>query len=211
MKSLKRIFVAIALIMAIGASANAQIKFGVKAGAVVNDLKFDTDLVDVKNRAGFTGGVMMEVNLPIINLGVDASVMYVRRSAETTYNTSDATGANTSIASKTINNDYIEVPVNLKYKFALPAVGNIVAPYIFTGPSFAFLTSKEAINDAVKNKKFDLSWNFGAGVQILNKVQVGASYGIGITKVAEYVGEDIKAAGAKGDSRYWTITAAYLF
>lgn len=205
MKSLKRIFIAMTLIMAFGVSANAQIKFGVKAGVVVNELKFDKDVIDTDNRAGFTGGLMMEVNLPIVNLGVDASVMYVRRSTKATYNTSNEEGINTGIASKTINNDYIEVPINLKYKLGLPGIGRIVAPYIFTGPSFSFLTSKKAIGDALENKKFDLSWNFGAGVQILNKVQVGASYGLGLTKASESV------TGIDAKNRCWTITAAYLF
>lgn len=203
MKSLKRIVIAMALILAFGVSANAQIKFGVKAGVVVNDLKFDKDVVATDNRTGFTGGLMMEVNLPIINLGVDASVMYVRRSADVSYNIANG---NETLTTDKINNDYIEVPVNLKYKFGLPGVGKIVAPYIFTGPSFAFLTSKKAINDAWENKKFDLSWNFGAGVQILNKIQVGASYGLGLTKASESVTGNIDAK-----NRYWTITAAYLF
>lgn len=141
MKSLKRIFIAMALIMAFGVSANAQIKFGVKAGVVVNDLKFDKDIIATDNRAGLTGGLMMEVNLPILNLGVDASVMYVRRSSEVSYMIANTDGTET-LATDKINNDYIEVPVNLKYKFALPGVGKIVAPYLFTGPSFAFLTSK---------------------------------------------------------------------
>lgn len=199
MKSLKRIIIAMALIMAFGVSANAQIKFGVKAGVVVNDIKFDKDIYATDNRAGFTGGLMMEVNVPIVGLGVDASVMYVRRSAKIT---------NTEMAimeTTTINNDYIEVPINLKYKFGLPGIGRIVTPYLFTGPSFSFLTSKKAIDDAINNKKFDLSWNFGAGVQILNKVQVGASYGLGLTKASESV------TGIDAKNRCWTITAAYLF
>lgn len=209
MKSLKRIFIAMALIMAFGVSANAQIKFGAKAGIVVNDLKFDKDIVSTDNRVGFTGGLMMEVNIPIVGLGVDASVMYVRRSSEISYMVANANGDETLNSDK-INNDYIEVPINLKYKFSLPIAGNFVAPYLFTGPSFAFLTSKEAIGDAVKNKKFDLSWNFGAGVQILNKVQIGASYGLGLTKAAEAV-SDAKGAGVDVKNRCWTITAAYLF
>ena len=209
MKSLKRIFIAIALIMAFGVSANAQIKFGAKAGIVVNDLKFDKDVVASDNRVGFTGGLMMEVNIPIVGLGVDASVMYVRRSSEIGYMAENDKGEEIFNTNK-INNDYIEVPINLKYKFSLPIAGNFVAPYLFTGPSFAFLTSKEAIGDAVKNKKFDLSWNFGAGVQILNKVQLGASYGLGLTKAAEAV-SDIKGAGVDVKNRCWTITAAYLF
>lgn len=202
MKTLKRIFVALTLLLVVGAtSANAQVKFGVKAGVAVNELKFDSDVLNSDNRAGFTGGLMLEVMLPIANLGFDVSAMYVHRSSNV---------SSEGLEGDNINRDYIEVPLNLKWKIGLPVVGKIVTPYIFTGPSVAFLTSKTAINDALKNKKVDVAWNFGAGVQLINKIQIGASYGIGLTKTLEAV-TDIDAAGIEGKNRYWTITAAYLF
>lgn len=211
MKSLKRIFIAVALIFVIGATAtNAQVKFGVKAGVAVNDMKFDKEVFDAGNRAGFTGGVMLEVMLPIANLGFDVSAMYVRRTTNITM--SDDQGqivANSS--SENLNRDYIEIPLNLKYKFGLPLVGKVVSPYIFTGPSFAFLTSKKAVKEAYENKSFDVAWNVGLGVQVLNKVQVGASYGFGLTKALEKSGKIQNAPNIEGKNRYWTITAAYLF
>lgn len=202
MKTLKRIFVALTLLLAVGAtSANAQVKFGVKAGVAVNELKFDSDVLNSDNRAGFTGGLMLEVMLPIANLGFDVSAMYVHR-------TSDVSSEDIE---RNVNRDYIEIPLNLKWKIGLPIVGKIVTPYIFTGPSVAFLTSKTAINDALKNKKVDVAWNFGAGVQLINKIQIGASYGIGLTKTLEAIGADLDPADIEGKNRYWTITAAYLF
>lgn len=215
MKSLKRIFIAVALIFVIGATAtNAQVKFGVKAGVAVNDMKFDKEVFDAGNRAGFTGGVMLEVMLPIANLGFDVSAMYVRRTTNVSYDItmSDDQGqivANSS--SENLNRDYIEIPLNLKYKFGLPLVGKVVSPYIFTGPSFAFLTSKKAVKEAYENKSFDVAWNVGLGVQVLNKVQVGASYGFGLTKALEKSGKIQNAPNIEGKNRYWTITAAYLF
>lgn len=202
MKTLKRIFVALALLLVLGAtSANAQVKFGVKAGVAVNELKFDSDVWNSDNRAGFTGGLMLEVMLPIANLGFDVSAMYVHRTSDVS--SEDIEG--------NVNRDYIEIPLNLKWKIGLPIVGKIVTPYIFTGPSVAFLTSKTAINDALKNKKVDVAWNFGAGVQLINKIQIGASYGIGLTKTLEAIGADLAPADIEGKNRYWTITAAYLF
>ncbi len=202
MKTLKRIFVALALLLVLGAtSANAQVKFGVKAGVAVNELKFDSDVLNSDNRAGFTGGLMLEVMLPIANLGFDVSAMYVHRSSD----------VSSEDIERNVNRDYIEVPLNLKWKIGLPVVGKIVTPYIFTGPSVAFLTSKTAINDALKNKKVDVAWNFGAGVQLINKIQIGASYGIGLTKTLEAIGADLDPADIEGKNRYWTITAAYLF
>ena len=91
-------------------------------------------------------------------------------------------------------------------------VSHIIAPYVFTGPSFSFLTSKKAVNDFLQNKKTDIAWNFGLGVQLINHLQVGASYGLGLTKAVQAIpGSGVEAAGIEGKNRYWTITAAWLF
>lgn len=201
-KMIRRMVVAVALMAAFAVPASAQFSFGVKAGVAVSDMKFNKDVLDADNRAGFTGGVMAEVMIPMTNIGVDASLMYVRRNTEFMDKLGD---------SEKSHRDYIEIPVNLKWKIGLPIVGSIVSPYIFTGPSFAFLTSKKDIEDAYKNKTFDVSWNVGLGVQLMKKIQVGASYGFGLTKAVEMVTDDVNAAGIEGKNRYWTITAAYLF
>ena len=206
-KSIKSVVVAIVMVAAMAVPASAQIKFGPKVGIAVNDMKFSEDVISVDNRDGFTGGLMLEVMLPIANIGVDASVMYVSRKVDVL---SEENGK-TKVESE-MGRDYIEVPINLKWKIGLPFVGNVVSPYIFTGPSFAFLTSKKAITNAVKNKEFDMSWNIGLGVQVLNKVQVGASYGLGLTKAIQgQVVEGSEPVNIEGKNRYWTITAAYLF
>ena len=169
----------------------------------INDLKFDESVISADNRAGFTGGAMLEVMLPIANLGFDISAMYVHRTGSIYDN---------GIEKPANNRDYIEIPLNLKWKIGLPVVGKVVSPYIFTGPSVAFLTSKENIEEAYKNKKVDVAWNFGVGVQLINKIQIGASYGLGLTKAIETLSPNtIDAAGIEGKNRYWTITAAYLF
>lgn len=208
MKSVKCLVAAVVMIAALTVPAAAQISFGPKVGVAVNDLKFSEDVISSDNRAGFTGGLMLEVMLPIANLGVDASVMYVHRSV-------DVLAADDGTYQKVISDksrDYIEVPINLKWKIGMPIVGNIVTPYLFTGPSFSFLTSKKAIAEAYKNKSFDMAWNFGFGVQVLGKIQVGASYGLGLTKAVQAtIDDEINPVNIEGKNRYWTITAAYLF
>lgn len=162
------------------------------------------------NRAGFTGGLTLEVMLPVANLGFDISAMYVHRSSDVLdmEDRDETTGA---YAVEKNNRDYIEIPLNLKYKIGLPIVGRIVTPYVFTGPSFAFLTSKKAINDAMRNKTFDVAWNFGVGLQLINKIQIGASYGLGMTKAVKAFDSDVDGANIDGKNRYWTVTAAYFF
>lgn len=180
--------------------AQAQLRFGLKAGVAVNSLHFNTSTFDSDNRAGFTGGAMLEFTAPVIGLGMDVSVMYVRRNT--------AWLEENGIARD--NRDYIDVPLNLKWKINVPLINKIVRPFVTTGPSFSFLTSKKVINEVYKNRSFDTAWNFGFGVELFTKVQVGANYGLGLTKALKVTGLT-GTSNIDGRNRYWTITAAYLF
>lgn len=201
MKKLKGLFMAIAAVMMLSVPAAAQFRIGPRIGTEINSLRFDKSAFDSDNRAGFTGGLQVEFTAPIINLGFDASVMYVHRVS------------NPKIANMSgdFTKDYIEIPVNLKYKLGLPVVGKIISPYIFTGPSFAFLTSKKAINEFVESKTMDVAWNFGLGIQLFSHLQIGASYGLGMTKALKAVGQLDQSADIEGKNKYWTVTAAWLF
>ena len=198
MKSSIRIIVLAIVAMIIALPASAQFRFGIKAGVALNSLHFSSDYLEnlnSDNRAGFTGGLMAEYTLPVIGLGLDASLMYVHRSAEEAVDPDDAEGE-VSFAKR----DYIEIPINVKYKLSIPAISSIVAPYVFTGPSIAFLVSDS--KDIYK--KCDFAWNVGAGVELVRHLQVSASYGFGITKLVAERDANVK-------NRYWTLTAAYLF
>ena len=199
-------FWALALALAVIMPAMAQFRFGVRAGLNVNSLHFNKEIFDENNRAGFTGGVMAEFTVPIIGVGADLGVMYVRRNSQFMQTLADKT---TEV--QNLNSDYIEIPLNIKYKIGIPAISSILKPYIFTGPSFAFLTSKKHIENFVHDKTCDIAWNFGLGLEFFNHRQVGASYGLGMTKAFQAVNLAGDAAGIEGKNRYWTVTAAWLF
>jgi hypothetical protein len=215
MNTIKRMLVAVVALFAISAAASAQFAIGPRVGATINSMKFSKDIADTENLAGFTAGLQAEFTIPIINLGFDASVMYVHRKTE-----SDETvlsGIKDVLSSSSVRSrDYVDIPINVKYKIGLPIVGNIVTPYVFTGPSFAFLASKKAINEAYENKSVDVSWNVGVGVQLISHLQIGASYGFGLTntisKISDYTGSDASnLTEIDGKNNYWTVTAAWLF
>lgn len=190
--------------MVIGASsmpASAQFKFGPKVGLTVNDLHFNKSVVDADNQTGWTAGLMTEFTVPVIGLGFDLSAMYVRR------NTKFLVENNLSKD----NRDYIEIPLNLKYKFSLPIVSKILVPYLGVGPSVSFLTSRRNIENAYKNKSVDWAMNFGFGVQLLSHLDINARYGLGLTKAVRAVDSSLDKAGIEGKNRYWTISLAYLF
>lgn len=202
MKNLKRALVVLVALMAVAASASAQFRWGVKVGTDINKMSFDKSAFDSDNRTGFTGGLTAEFTLPLVGIGMDASLMY-------THKVNNVSGTATDAQLTTYNSDFIEIPINLKYKLGLAGIGKIVTPYFFTGPSFGFLVSKKTINNIYKRKNSDISWNVGAGVQLFSHLQVSAAYGFGINKTVEVLGGDNKDFDAKSNT--WTITAAYLF
>lgn len=202
MKSFKVIFMTLVMILSASSiPASAQFKFGPKVGLTINDMHFNKDVFDSDNQTGWTAGVMAEFTVPVIGLGFDLSAMYVRRNAKFLYENEIAKD----------NRDYIEIPLNLKYKFSLPIVSKILVPYIGLGPSVSFLTSRRNIEGALKNKSVDWAMNFGFGVQLLSHLDINARYGLGLTKAVQAIDDEFESAGIEGKNRYWTISVAYLF
>lgn len=203
MKNLKRIaLVAMVALLGCGA-ANAQIRFGIKAGTNVEKMHVEKGALKLDNKCGFTGGVMVEGMIPGVGLGLDISAMY-------TYLNVD----NESLEGGDFSKNFIEIPVNLKYKLSIPVVASIIKPYVFTGPSFAFKLDKNTI-DAFKEKKCQVVWNLGLGVELIKHLQIGASYGWNINGAGSYLlqqtGVQVTETKVKATNDYWTITAAWLF
>ncbi len=204
MNNIRRAIIALVAIVAVAATASAQFRIGPRVGIDVNSMRFDKSTFNSDNRAGITAGLQCEFTIPVVNLAFDASVMYTRRNSSAPVTASDEYGKLYK------SRDFVNIPINFKYKIGLPVVGSIITPYIFTGPDFAFLMSKRAVEAAWKEKKVDIAWNVGLGVQLVKHLQIGASYGFGITKLVEKT-NIADTAPLDGRSNYWTITAAWLF
>lgn len=210
MKSMKKIIaVLLVAVMGIGV-ANAELRFGVKAGLNLNSLhlkdvksNFDSD-----NGTGWTAGVMAEYMVPAVGFGVDVSLMYTRMNADVNVFNEDTD----VYEGKLKNSNFLEIPINLKYRFSLPVVGSIIAPYIFTGPDLAFKLGKQTFKD-LKTRTCQVAWNVGVGIQFFKHLQISGSYGFGINNVVEKIGSEMVKPedNIKAKNNYWTITAAYLF
>ena len=187
------------------ASAGSPLRFGVKAGVNVNEMKFNESAFDASNRSGFTGGVTLQFVAPILNIGVDAAVMYTHRQNRIYFTEDGETEGITS------NSDYIEIPVNFRWNISVPLISKVVTPYLFTGPDFSFLMSNKNVKNAWNNRTFDLGWNFGLGLRFVDHLEIGASYGLGITNSASADNALYGKNLADGKNRFWTITAAWLF
>ena len=198
MKSLKLIVAAVAIAAsAMTASAGDIFKFGPKVGMTVNNMHFNKSVIDGKNRAGWTAGLMTEFKVPVIGVGADLSLMYVRRNARFMEENEIADN----------NRDYIEIPLNLRYNFSFPVISRVAVPYLAVGPRVSVLTSRKSL-EAFENKSVDWALNFGIGCQLMSHLDVNARYGLGLTKAVRGLNADSQISGK---NRYWTISVAYLF
>ncbi len=204
MKSYKKIILTLIVALCGMGVANAQFRFGVKAGLNMNSLHLNSleDNFNKDNHCGYTLGVMTEFQVPIIGLAFDLSAMYTRMNSDL-----DAKAPEEENVS--YNKNFLEIPLNLKYKIGLPIVGSIITPYVFTGPSFAIKLDKNSI-DAIKTKTCQVAWNVGLGVELIKHLQISGSYGFGMNNVAKFTGL-VNTETVKVKNNYWTVTAAWLF
>lgn len=210
MKAMKKIIVALLIALTGVGVANAELRFGIKAGVNLNSLHLNKDLKEnfnSDNGTGWTAGVMGEYMAPVIGLGVDVSLMYTRMNADV-----DIINSQTGTVETLKNSNFLQIPINIKYRFSLPVVGRFVAPYIFTGPDLAFKLGKSTLED-LKTRTCQVAWNVGIGLQLFKHVQISGSYGFGLNNVVEKVASSLVNIqdDVKMKNNYWTITAAYLF
>ena len=161
--------------------ASAQFSWGLRGGLnlVNNDITAvsQESATSKDSYTGFFFGPMAEVQIPIIGIGVDASVLYSQKGLEV----SDE---------ETMKNQSLAIPVSLKYSLGL---GNFAAVYVAAGPQFDYkigdLDREFADGDDVKEFALEQStWsiNLGAGVKLINHIQAGINYNIPVSKEGAY-------------------------
>lgn len=203
MKKAKYLILVALMAIFVSVPASAEFRFGVKAGLNINKLHLSNfgDNVSSDNRCGFTAGVMTEFTVPIIGIGADLSLMYTHMNER----------INDAGDKGSINKNFLEIPLNLKYKFNIPVVASIIKPMVYTGPTLALKLDKSAIDD-LKTKTAQWGWNLGIGVELIKHLQISGSYTFGINNIVKKTGlvdEVIKDVKLKNN--YWTVTAAWLF
>lgn len=178
--------------------AQAQIHFGVKGGLDISKLSFSTDMFKGENRTGFFIGPMMGFTVPVLGIGIDAAAMY----AQSGLKTENESGEESE--TKTLKS--IEVPINLKWTLGL---GSTLGVYLAAGPQFGFNLNEE-LWDHIKAKKCAVSVNVGAGLKLIQHLQVGVNYNIGASKLANInTGEENYETNLRKNS--WQVSLAYIF
>ena len=188
----------IGLLMLSVLPAAAQVRLGVRGGITLNELRFDRDVIDSDNRAGYCGGLLVDLNIPVVGLGVEASVMYTHRDNRL------------SDGNVVFKRNYIDIPVMARYRLDIPKVKHVFAPMVVTGPTFAVMFSDDAPKE-YKSRKTYVSWDVGAGADLFNHLRITASYGLGISRAMSYIDKEYNGDKVYGKDRHWTLSAAWLF
>ena len=159
----------IALMSLFTTNANAQVSFGVKGGLNVSSMKLNSELFSASNKTGFFIGPTAKFSLPIVGVGMDASLLYDQREVKIIGNRFD--GRTKLIQSQ------IVLPINFRYSAGLGSFANVFG---FAGPQFGFNVgdkSKTIIQDVAdwKFSNSNFSINLGVGATLFEHLQVTAS------------------------------------
>ena len=193
MKKTFSIFV-IAAALLVTLPATAQIKFGIRGGANLVNMKFNNGTFDKDNRAGFYVGPTVKFTVPIVGLSLDASALYDEKTAE--------------VNGETMKAQSIDIPINVRYGVGLSSLANI---FLFAGPQFGFnIGSDKNLYNTAKEwtwKSSNVSVNVGVGCTLLKHLEVKANYNIACTKSGE--AKDDSGISAKYNA--WQLGMAYYF
>ncbi|MDO3390862.1 porin family protein [Bacteroides sp. ET489] len=192
MKKFFGVFLVAICCLAMATPAQAQLlKWGLKGGLSMSKLDFKNGPTS-DNTTGFFIGPMAEFTVPVIGLGIDGALMYSQRGEDEW------------------KQQGIEIPVNLKYTIGL---GSMLGVYVAAGPDF-FFNFKDTKWEGFDTKATQVGLNIGAGVKLIQHLQIGVNYQIPLGDsfswkgVGEALGDEI---GGNGKTKTWQISLAYLF
>ena len=186
------------------APASAQFKWGLEAGVNLSKVRVNGDggLFDSSNRTGWFVGPKAQVVMPVIGLGIDASILYSQK-----YMKLEAEGE--SSPNKSL--PYLEIPINLRYNFGF---SSLVGIYLATGPQYNWYMGGRGldfgdVSGSLERSTF--SWNVGAGVNLLSHLQIGLTYNIAMGETGQIRSVDgvVEAFDMKNNT--WQVRLAYLF
>ena len=207
MKKITAVFTLVAVLMfGLSVPVQAQVQFGVKGGLNVGSMSLNNDLLKASNRTGYYFGPTVKFTLPVVGIGIDAAALYDQRETKL----SNDKLKETSSFEKTVKQQQIVVPINLRYNIGL---SKMAALLFYAGPQFGFNVGDK--NQSIDGKRIDwhfknsnLSINAGAGVMLLNHLQVSVNYNIACGKTGE---ADTTNDAIKARNHAWQVGAAYYF
>lgn len=156
--------------------SNADWKWGFEGGVDISRFRAQDGFFSDSNRCGWFLGVKNKFNIPLPNLGLDASFLYNQNKMN--YGTRESKKLHQFV-----------LPVNVRYNYKL---GDKVVWYMASGPQWNwFLGNSSVAGGTLRHSYFD--WNVGTGFDLFSHLQIGFNYNIALGKMGNVNGCDVKA------------------
>lgn len=192
------------LILSTTAMAQTASRWGITAGANINELHFKQhDIVPTTRVWGPQLGVIGEMNFSGIGFGVEGGLLYTLKQAKVDY------GARTVWSSlgqgnETVSMHYLDVPLHLKFKYhRLGGLESTFMPLVYVGPQFSFLVHGSH-GDLNKYPPVNVYLDMGVGCELMERVQLrgGYNFSVGQTLHTKILDENV----AKNRTWYVNLT-----
>lgn len=201
---MRRFFSLVVLLSAMTMAVQAQsVKFGVKGGLDIQNMKFDNSVFDTENKLGWFAGPTLQVSLPVGGLGIDIAGLYNQKKYE--------------VNGESIKQQSILVPLNARLSLG---IGNTAGVYVAAGPQFTFnvgdnefkWNDKNNVENTFQLKKSAFSVNLGAGIYFSDHLEIGFAYNIAVGSTADASWKGgVDAISDDTKPKSWHISAAYYF
>lgn len=182
-------------------------QFGIKAGVnLANEIRsLNSTEINASNLTGYQIGLVYQLMPKKTGLGVEIGALLSQKGSAI-----DSTNLDYSIQQGYRELNYIEVPFNLRYHISFGFIGF----YGFGGLYGGYLLSGKVVDEIVGTTQVetfqsfmdhvDYGYNFGAGVELFKKVQLGATWSQGV--------KNISTSGiTPSTNRVLSVNLVYLF
>jgi len=204
----------VSLLLVATVSAESKMKFGIKAGAVMANMSGEgwntmeeivSGSIEKKSLMGMAGGLFVEYPLGTSGVSLQPEFLYVMKGSKGETTIDDVT------FTRKLKNDYIEVPVLIKYNFT--SAGK-TSPFMFVGPVAAFNIASKVQDknppddpnygdfDIENAKSLDFGLTIGGGLGLAmgqsGKLTFDLRYTVGLGKIYD----DVTSADLDSDKAY---------
>ncbi|PKO98977.1 MAG: hypothetical protein CVU13_07570 [Bacteroidetes bacterium HGW-Bacteroidetes-8] len=198
---MKKITAIVILMLLVSASAFSQAKFGVKGGLNFNSYKDISGSVNDtwNNQTGYHFGVLIQTKVPIIGLGLQPELLFVRKGVE-----------NPDIPANSFYLDYLQLPINVQVGLDLL----LFRPFIMVSPYISYAIGK---GDMLVDTEWDnlnrLDYGYGLGVGVdIWKLQVTGKYNWSMGKLQDATSTPINGTTLKNAKiQGFQLSVALLF
>ena len=179
------------------------------------------------NLTGYQAGLVLQLNPRKSGLGLELGALLSQKGSMFRF---DSTGVVNTFKKAYQEINYIEVPLNLRYRLCLGALGiygsaGVYGDYALNGKS---VFDSQIVTDLETAKnlddfmdRFDYGYSLGCGIEIMSTIQIGANWSQGLVKkdANKSFTDMIKTSGGvplpnlkvSSVSKVFSVSLTYLF